>query len=376
DRADLDNGDDRAPAAPAAAGGGAGRRGAGRLARRHVRCLSPADRIPVHVRRAVGGASRRRYGALPRAHWPQSKPHHRRPARLLRHERAVLHARRSQRARAGNDSRGAGRGQRRWLRPGGPGGGRCRARSRRGHASHLDKALRPRPGLLYLARPRGPGLRHSRGAHDAAPWPALGGRGQGRRARVSPGQPATHHATMAPFSLFSLQGKVAVVTGGSRGLGKEIATALAAAGARVAISARREQWLTDARRALEAAGFDCLAATCDVADEHQASAFVEQVLARFGRIDILVNNAGISWGAPSLEMPLERWRSVLEVNATGAFIMCRLVGRHMIERRRAAAHPGGTGGVAGKIINIGSVMGLQGTPPEVLAAAGYSASKG
>ncbi len=182
--------------------------------------------------------------------------------------------------------------------------------------------------------------------------------------------------TASPSSSFSLQGKVAIVTGGSRGLGKEIAGALAAAGARVAISARREQWLADARRELEAAGFECLAATCDVADERQASAFVEQVLARFGRIDILVNNAGISWGAPSLEMPLDRWRSVLEVNATGAFIMCRLVGRHMIERRRAAALPAGEGGVAGKIINVGSVMGLQGTPPEVLAAAGYSASKG
>jgi NAD(P)-dependent dehydrogenase (short-subunit alcohol dehydrogenase family) len=166
-------------------------------------------------------------------------------------------------------------------------------------------------------------------------------------------------------ALFSLQGKVAVVTGGSRGLGKEMAAALAEAGAQVAISARREQWLRAAEEELVAAGYDCLAATCDVADERQAQSFVAQALERFGRIDVLVNNAGISWGAPSVDLPLERWRSVLETNATGTFIMSQLVGRHMIER-----------GGGGKIVNVSSIMGLRGTPPEVLSAASYSASKG
>ncbi|MGH2354757.1 MAG: SDR family oxidoreductase [Chloroflexota bacterium] len=172
--------------------------------------------------------------------------------------------------------------------------------------------------------------------------------------------------------MFSLVGKVAVVTGGSRGLGKEMAWALAGAGARVAISARREQWLTPTAEAFQAAGFDCLAATCDVSDEAQVQAFVGQVLARYGRIDVLFNNAGISWGAPSVEMPVQRWRQVMDVNATGSFIMSQAVGRHMIAR--AAETP--PGGCTGKIVNVSSIMGLRGLPPEVLSAAGYSASKG
>ena len=104
-------------------------------------------------------------------------------------------------------------------------------------------------------------------------------------------------------ALFSLSGKVAVVTGGSRGLGKEIAFALAGAGASVAITARREQWLTPAAVELRAAGHDCLAAVCDIADEDAVGAFVAAVLARYGRIDVLFNNAGITWGAPSADNP-------------------------------------------------------------------------
>jgi gluconate 5-dehydrogenase len=170
-----------------------------------------------------------------------------------------------------------------------------------------------------------------------------------------------------------LRGKVAVVSGGSRGLGKEMAAALADAGAQVAISARREQWLRPRQEEFAAAGYECYAAPCDVSNEEQAQAFVAAVLERFGRIDVLVNNAGISWGAPSETLPLDKWRSVLEVNATGAFIMSQLVGRHMMERATAGA---GRPSCTGKIVNIASIMGLRGTPPEVLSAASYSASKG
>jgi len=155
-----------------------------------------------------------------------------------------------------------------------------------------------------------------------------------------------------------------VVTGGSRGLGKEMVAALAEAGAKVAISARREQWLRPTQEEFASAGYDCLAMPCDVSDEAQAQAFVAATLERFGRIDVLFNNAGITWGAPSATLPLDKWRSVLEVNATGAFIMSQLVGRHMMER------------ATGKIVNVSSIMGLRGTPPEVLSAASYSASKG
>ncbi|HEV2121783.1 MAG TPA: glucose 1-dehydrogenase [Chloroflexota bacterium] len=166
------------------------------------------------------------------------------------------------------------------------------------------------------------------------------------------------------MTLFSLAGKVAVVTGGSRGLGKEMAAALADAGAQIAITARREQWLTSTAEEFTRAGYECFAGTCDVSQESQVATFVSHVLERFGRIDVLFNNAGISWGAPSIDMPLERWRSVLDVNATGAFIMSQAVGRHMIARR------------TGKIINVSSIMGLRGQSPEVITAAGYSASKG
>ena len=174
--------------------------------------------------------------------------------------------------------------------------------------------------------------------------------------------------------LFSLEGKVAIVTGGSRGLGKEMARALAEAGAAVAISARREQWLRPAEAELTAAGHRCFAAVCDVSDEAQVAAFVSRVVEQFGRIDVLFNNAGISWGVPTVEMPLQRWRQVLDVNATGAFLMSQAVARLWLASEGAE----GAGGDAGtrKIVNVSSIMGLRGMPPEVLSAAGYSASKG
>lgn len=165
-------------------------------------------------------------------------------------------------------------------------------------------------------------------------------------------------------ALFSLAGKVAVVTGGSRGLGKEMALALAEAGARVAISARRERWLTQTAAELDAAGHECFAATCDISKEDDVADFVGAVRERFGRVDVLINNAGISWGAPALEMAADRWRQVMDVNATGTFLMSQAVGRAMQAQ----------GG--GKIVNVSSIMGLRGTPPDVLSAAGYSASKG
>jgi len=91
---------------------------------------------------------------------------------------------------------------------------------------------------------------------------------------------------------------------------------------------------------------------------------VQETLGVHGHIDILVNNAGISWGAPPELMPLEKWRAVLDVNATGLFIVSQVIARHMIERKR------------GRIINIASIAGLRGSRPDVLSAAGYSASKG
>ena len=164
--------------------------------------------------------------------------------------------------------------------------------------------------------------------------------------------------------LFDLHGKVAIVTGGSRGLGQSMATALAEAGASVVISARRREWLDPAAEALQRLGFACLAVQADVTMPEQVEALLAQSLDRYGQVDILVNNAGVSWGAPAETMALERWRHVIDVNATGTFLVSQVVGRHMLERH------------AGKIINVASMAGLLGTPLEVLSATGYSASKG
>src|SRR5438105_10694131 len=115
--------------------------------------------------------------------------------------------------------------------------------------------------------------------------------------------------------LFSLKGRVAVVTGGSRGLGLEIAHGLGEAGASVVVTARRPEWLGPAAEELRAAGIDASSTICDVVDPEQVEALARGTLERYGRVDVLVNSAGISWGAPVLEMPLDRFRSVVDVNA-------------------------------------------------------------
>ncbi len=163
--------------------------------------------------------------------------------------------------------------------------------------------------------------------------------------------------------LFDLTGKVALVTGGSRGLGLEMAEGLAEAGASVVITARRRPGLEDANRRLKGQGFECLALETDVSKPEQTLAAIETTVTHFGRIDILVNNAGVAWGALAEEMPLDKWRQVLDVNLTGAFLMSQAAARRMI--------PAG----GGNIINIASIAGLLGCPAETLSAVGYSASK-
>jgi NAD(P)-dependent dehydrogenase (short-subunit alcohol dehydrogenase family) len=165
--------------------------------------------------------------------------------------------------------------------------------------------------------------------------------------------------------LFDLTGQVALVTGGSRGLGLEMATGLGEAGASVVITARREQWLTTGEAALRARGITCAAVACDVSDPAQVDATVKAVVARFGRIDVLVNNAGISWGEPIDSMSVDRWRQVFETNATGCFLMSQAAGREMLRAGRG-----------GSMVNIASVAGLAGMTADVLDAVGYSASKG
>lgn len=158
---------------------------------------------------------------------------------------------------------------------------------------------------------------------------------------------------------FKLNGKVALITGGSRGLGLEIAIALSQAGAKIALMARREKYFAEARAELPAAY--CVLG--DVSNEADVIRAVGETKQKLGDICILVNAAGIAWGAPALEMPAEKFREVVQVNLDGTFYACKACAPDMIKADY------------GKIINIASIAGLMGEPPEILDAVGYSASK-
>ena len=169
---------------------------------------------------------------------------------------------------------------------------------------------------------------------------------------------------MDVFDLFRLKDKVAVITGGGRGLGQQIAEAYVEAGAKVVLCSRRVENCKQVKEQLEAAGGEALAVQLDVTDPTSVNQAVQQALDHFGKVDILVNNSGASWGAPALDMPYDAWQKVMQTNLTGSFLMSQAVGRFMKEN----------GG--GKILNIASVAGLRGSEPEGLDAVGYSASKG
>ncbi len=159
---------------------------------------------------------------------------------------------------------------------------------------------------------------------------------------------------------FDFTSEVALITGGSRGLGLEIAQAFGDAGATVVITARREQWLNKAEQYLKGQGISVYSSICDVANASSVEQVVQQVLATCGKIDVLVNNAGLTWGAPAETMPLERWQQVIDANISGTFFMSQVVGRHMLERSR------------GVIINVASIAGLGGGQ---LQTVGYNTSK-
>lgn len=164
--------------------------------------------------------------------------------------------------------------------------------------------------------------------------------------------------------LFDLTGKVAIVTGGGRGLGQQIAEGFAEAGAHVVVCSRKLEACQEVSEELKKLGVDSLALKCDVTNPEDVKNVVEKTMEKFGHIDILVNNSGASWGAPVEEMPLEAWYKVMNVNATGTFLMSQAVGKVMIQQK------------SGKIINIASVAGLQGSDPRYMNAIGYNASKG
>lgn len=159
---------------------------------------------------------------------------------------------------------------------------------------------------------------------------------------------------------FDFSGEVVLVTGGSRGLGLEIAHAFGQAGAKVVITARREQWLKEAENFLSEKGIAVDVLICDVANAPSVEQLVQQVLQKNYKIDVLVNNAGLTWGSPAETMPLDRWQQVIDANITGTFLMSQAVGRHMLERKMGA------------IVNVASIAGLGGGQ---LNTVGYNSSK-
>lgn len=162
--------------------------------------------------------------------------------------------------------------------------------------------------------------------------------------------------------LFDLSGKAAIVTGGSRGIGKEMAEGLAEAGAKLMLCARRTEWLDETVEEFRARGFAVEGMWCDVSKPDAVEAVVTATVEKFGSADILINNAGVSWGAMPEDMPLEKWQHVLDVNLTGCFLFAQAAGREMLRK----------GG--GSIINIASISGMTSSANGPFYA-GYAASK-
>jgi len=164
--------------------------------------------------------------------------------------------------------------------------------------------------------------------------------------------------------LFDLTGKVALVTGGSRGLGLQIAEALGEAGAKILLTSRKAADLEEAAADLQAKGIDTRWVAADASDPAQIQRVVDEAMQRLGQIDILVNNAGATWGAPAEDHPLEAWDKVMNLNSRSLFLFAQAVAKaSMIPRKQ------------GRIINVASIAGLGGNP-SLMTTIAYNTSKG
>lgn len=164
--------------------------------------------------------------------------------------------------------------------------------------------------------------------------------------------------------MFSLKDKVAVITGGGRGIGKAIATGLTEAGAHIVIASRKLEKLQATADELAQFGNRVLPVKCDMESETDIQALVDATMQAFGRIDILVNNAGITWGAPTFKFPQDKWDKIMNVNLRGLWILTQQVGNVMKAQE-----------TGGKIIMIASVMGMRGADEASQPAVAYNASK-
>src|SRR6188474_1426006 len=164
--------------------------------------------------------------------------------------------------------------------------------------------------------------------------------------------------------LFDLSGQVALVTGGSRGLGLQIAEALGEAGAKILLTSRKAADLEEAAAHLQARGIDTRWVAADASQPDEIQRVASEAMQRLGKVDILVNNAGATWGAPAEEYPLEAWDKVMNLNIRSIFLMSQAIGRlSMIPR------------LSGRIINVASIAGLSGSPSTMKYIA-YGTSKG
>ena len=165
--------------------------------------------------------------------------------------------------------------------------------------------------------------------------------------------------------LFDLSGKTALITGGSRGLGLQMAEALGEQGARIVLSSRKQSELDEAVAHLKQLGIEATAFAADLADPAQIQALADAAMQTLGHIDILINNAGATWGAPAEDHPVEAWDKVMNLNVRSIFLMSQAVAK-------ASMIPRGYG----RIINIASIAGLAGNPPGTMKTIAYNTSKG
>ncbi len=170
---------------------------------------------------------------------------------------------------------------------------------------------------------------------------------------------------MSIKKLFDLTGRTALITGGSRGLGLQMAEALGEQGAKLVLSARKQDELDEAVDHLKKLGIEASAVVADLGTTEGAKPLVDEAMKRLGHIDILVNNAGASWGAPAEDHPLEAWEKVMNLNVRGIFLVSQAVGKaSMIPRK------------SGRIISIASIAGFKGNAPGTIQTLAYNTSKG